>query len=34
MATAIVPYHREIAVGTIRSILRQAGITTDQWEAL
>ncbi len=32
--TAIVPKHREISVGTLRSILRQAGISTDEWEAL
>lgn len=25
--TAIVPKHREVAAGTLRSILRQAGIT-------
>lgn len=29
--TAIVPKHREIPVGTLRSILRQAGISSDQW---
>ncbi len=32
--TAIVPRHREIAVGTLRSILRQAGISPDQFEDL
>jgi predicted RNA binding protein YcfA (HicA-like mRNA interferase family) len=32
--TAIVPSHREVAVGTIRSILRQAGITEDVWNGL
>jgi predicted RNA binding protein YcfA (HicA-like mRNA interferase family) len=32
--TAIVPKHSEIAVGTIRSIIRQAGISIDQWELL
>ena len=32
--TAIVPKHREISVGTLRSILRQAGISTDEWESL
>jgi len=32
--TAIVPQHREIAVGTIRSIIRQAEITPDEWETL
>jgi predicted RNA binding protein YcfA (HicA-like mRNA interferase family) len=28
--TAIVPMHREIAPGTLRSILRQAGLTVDE----
>ena len=32
--TAIVPNHREVAVGTLRSILRQAGLTWDEFEAL
>ncbi len=32
--TAIVPRHREIAVGTLRSILRQAGIAPDEFERL
>ena len=32
--TAIVPCHREIPVGTLRSILRQAGLTIDEWESL
>ena len=32
--TAIVPQHTEIAVGTLRSILRQAGLTPDEWDAL
>ena len=32
--TAIVPHHREVAVGTLRSILRQAGLTPDEFEAL
>ena len=32
--TAIVPRHREIAVGTLRSILRQAGLTYDEFEQL
>jgi predicted RNA binding protein YcfA (HicA-like mRNA interferase family) len=31
--TVIVPRHREIAVGTLRSILRQAGLTPDEFEA-
>ena len=34
ISTAIVPRHKEIAVGTIRSILRQAGISVEEWEAL
>ncbi|MYA44306.1 MAG: type II toxin-antitoxin system HicA family toxin [Gemmatimonadetes bacterium] len=32
--TAIVPRHREIAVGTLRSILRQAGLTPDEFDDL
>ena len=32
--TAIVPDHREVAVGTLRSILRQAGLTPDEFDAL
>jgi len=32
--TAIVPKKREIAVGTLRSILNQAHIDLDQWERL
>ena len=32
--TAIVPRHREIAVGTLRSILRQSGLSTDEFENL
>ncbi|HZO88436.1 MAG TPA: type II toxin-antitoxin system HicA family toxin [Chthonomonadaceae bacterium] len=34
LRTAIVPHHRELAVGTLRSILRQAGISPEAWEAL
>ena len=30
----IVPRHREIAVGTLRSIIRQAGMTIAQFEDL
>jgi predicted RNA binding protein YcfA (HicA-like mRNA interferase family) len=30
----IVPAHREIAVGTLRSILRQAGLTPEEFEVL
>ena len=32
--TTIVPRHREVAVGTLRSILRQAGITPQEFERL
>jgi predicted RNA binding protein YcfA (HicA-like mRNA interferase family) len=32
--TAIVPNHREITVGTLRSILRQAGLSPDEFEDL
>lgn len=30
----IVPKHSEVKVGTIRSILRQAGITPEEWDNL
>ena len=30
----IVPHHREIAVGTLRSILRQAGLTVAEFKRL
>lgn len=32
--TAIVPHHREVTTGTLRSILRQAGLTPEEFEAL
>jgi predicted RNA binding protein YcfA (HicA-like mRNA interferase family) len=32
--TAIVPRHAEIAIGTLRSILRQAHIDPDEWDSL
>jgi len=32
--TAIVPIHRELAIGTLASILRQAGISAEELEAL
>ena len=32
--TATVPRHREVTVGTLRSILRQAGISPEEFEAL
>ena len=31
--TTIVPHHKEIALGTLRSILRQAGITIEEFES-
>lgn len=33
-ATAIVPRHTEIKAGTLRSILRQAGLSVDEFERL
>jgi len=27
----VVPLHRELAIGTLRSILRQAGVTVDEF---
>lgn len=32
--TAVVPCHHEVSVGTLRSILRQAGLTPDEFNAL
>jgi predicted RNA binding protein YcfA (HicA-like mRNA interferase family) len=32
--TAIVPRHREVAAGTLRSILRQAGLSQEVFEDL
>ncbi|MCA1618163.1 MAG: type II toxin-antitoxin system HicA family toxin [Acidobacteria bacterium] len=32
--TAVVPHHREVPVGTIRSIIKQAGISPDEFERL
>jgi predicted RNA binding protein YcfA (HicA-like mRNA interferase family) len=32
--TAVVPEHREIAIGTLRSIIRQAMLTPEEFEAL
>ena len=32
--TAVVPKHREVATGTLRSILRQAGLSAEQFEEL
>ena len=34
MVVVIVPRHREIAVGTLRSIVRQAGLTVAEFERL
>ena len=34
ISTAIVPQHREIAIGTLHSILNQAGLTPKEFEAL
>jgi predicted RNA binding protein YcfA (HicA-like mRNA interferase family) len=33
-ATVIVPRHRELARGTLRSILRQAGLSVDEFVSL
>ena len=32
--TAVVPRYREVQVGTLRSVLRQAGITVGEFEQL
>lgn len=32
--TAVVPRHREVTVGTIGSMLRQAGLSPEEWDAL
>ncbi len=34
LRTAVVPRHREVAVGTMRSVLRQAGLTWDEFDEL
>ncbi|MCA1631584.1 MAG: type II toxin-antitoxin system HicA family toxin [Acidobacteria bacterium] len=34
MRTAVVPKHREIAAGTLRGILRQAGLSESEFAAL
>jgi len=34
VVTAIVPRHREIAIGTIRSFLRQARLKSDEFKEL
>ena len=32
LRTAIVPRHREVTTGTLRSILRQAGLSPEEFE--
>jgi predicted RNA binding protein YcfA (HicA-like mRNA interferase family) len=32
--TAVVPEHREVAVGTLRSVVKQAGLSPEEFEAL
>jgi predicted RNA binding protein YcfA (HicA-like mRNA interferase family) len=34
LRAAVVPRHREVAAGTMRSILRQAGLNWDEFEGL
>ena len=34
LLTTIVPRHREVAVGTLRSIIRQAGLTPYEFDEL
>jgi predicted RNA binding protein YcfA (HicA-like mRNA interferase family) len=34
MRTVIVPAHREVTAGTLRSILRQAGLSWEEFEDL
>ena len=34
LITAVVPKHREVATGTLRSILRQAHLTESEFEKL
>ena len=34
LRTAVVPRRREVAAGTLRSILRQAGLNWDEFEGL
>lgn len=34
MRTVIVPLHREVAAGTLRSVLRQAGLTPEEFSNL
>ena len=32
--TVIVPHHAEVKIGTLRSILRQAGLSPEEFESL
>lgn len=32
--TAIVPHHKKIAIGTLKSILRQAGLSENEFDRL
>ena len=34
VSTVIVPRHREVSVGVLRSVLRQARLTSDEFEGL
>ena len=34
LLTAVVPRHREVVVGTLRGILRQAALTPEEFEQL
>ena len=34
LRTAVVPRHHEVSTGTLRSILRQAGIGIEDWDDL
>jgi predicted RNA binding protein YcfA (HicA-like mRNA interferase family) len=34
LRSVVVPNHREVAVGTLRSILRQAGLSVEDFESL
>lgn len=34
LLAVVVPHHREVAAGTQRSILRQAGMSIDEWDDL
>ena len=34
VVTAVVPQHREVALGTLRSILHQAGLSQEEFDRL